>query len=387
MNFSYMYSLIAVILLFLLAYFGVKVPGGEYFFGIFIPFLAAITFVAGFIYRVVDWARSPVPFRIPTTCGQQKSLPWIKSAPIENPTTTVGVIVRMFLEIVFFRSLFRNTKQELKEGDKLSYEWEIWLWVGSLAFHWAFLTVVFRHLRFFLEPVPACVQIVEKLDGFLQVALPGLLLSGVVLLAAVTFLFLRRILIPQVRYISLASDFFPLFLIMGIAFTGILMRYFTKVNIVGIKELAMGLVTFHFNIPEGVGGLFYVHIFFVSILLAYFPFSKLMHLGGIFMSPTRNLTTNSRMKRHINPWNYPVKVHSYEAYEDEFREKMTEIGLPVDKMVEPEPPKEEVELPKDETEPPKEEVEPPTDETEPPEEEVEPPKDETEPPEESEKKE
>ncbi|MBW1852766.1 MAG: sulfate reduction electron transfer complex DsrMKJOP subunit DsrM [Deltaproteobacteria bacterium] len=366
MNFSYMYSLIAVILLFLLAYFGVKVPGGEYFFGIFIPFLAAITFVAGFIYRVVDWARSPVPFRIPTTCGQQKSLPWIKSAPIENPTTTAGVIVRMFLEIVFFRSLFRNTKQELKEGDKLSYEWEIWLWVGALAFHWAFFTVVFRHLRFFLEPVPAYVQIVEILDGFLQVALPGLLLSGVVLLAAATFLFLRRILIPQVRYISLASDFFPLFLIMGIAFTGILMRYFTKVNIVGIKELAMGLVTFRFNIPEGVGGLFYVHIFFVSVLLAYFPFSKLMHLGGIFMSPTRNLTTNSRMKRHINPWNYPVKVHSYEAYEDEFREKMTEVGLPVDKMVEPEPPK---------------------DETEPPEEEVEPPKDETEPPEESEKKE
>ncbi len=116
MNFSYMYSLIAVILLFLLAYFGVNVPGGEYFFGIFIPFLAAITFVVGFIYRVVDWARSPVPFSIPTTCGQQKSLPWIKSAPIENPTTTGGVIVRMFLEIVFFRSLFRNTKQELKEG-------------------------------------------------------------------------------------------------------------------------------------------------------------------------------------------------------------------------------------------------------------------------------
>jgi nitrate reductase gamma subunit len=214
--------------------------------------------------------------------------------------------------------------------------------------------VVFRHLRFFLEPVPACVQIVEKLDGFLQVALPGLLLSGVVLLAAVTFLFLRRIFIPQVRYISLASDFFPLFLIMGIAFTGILMRYFTKVDIVGIKDFAMGLVTFHFHIPEGVGGLFYVHLFFVSILLAYFPFSKLMHLGGIFMSPTRNLTTNSRVKRHINPWNYPVKVHSYEAYEDELREKMVEAGLPVEKMIEAEPPKEDAESQEKEAEPPEE---------------------------------
>ena len=340
MNISYMYSLIAVILLFLLAYVGVQVPGGEYFFGIFIPFLAVITFIVGFIYRVVDWTRSPVPFRIPTTCGQQKSLPWIKPANIDNPTTTAGVIVRMFLEIVFFRSLFRNTKCELKEGDKLSYEWEIWLWIGALAFHWAFFTVLVRHLRFFMEPVPACIQLLEKLDGFLQIGLPGLLLSGVVLLAAVTFLFLRRIFISQVRYISLASDFFPLFLIMGIAFTGILMRYFTKVDIVTIKDFTMGLVTLRPHIPEGIDALFYVHLLFVSVLLAYFPFSKLMHLGGIFMSPTRNLVNNSRVKRHINPWNYPVKVHTYASYEDEFREKIIEAGLPLEKMIEPETPEE-----------------------------------------------
>ena len=164
--------------------------------------------------------------------------------------------------------------------------------------------------------------------------------GSIVLLAAATFLFLRRIFTPQVRYISLASDFFPLFLFIGIAFTGILMRYFTKVDIVSIKEFTMGLVTFKFHIPEGIGSLFYVHLFFVSVLLAYFPFSKLMHLGGIFMSPTRNLTTNSRVKRHINPWNYPVKVHTYQQYEDEFREKMVEAELPVEKMIEPEPPEE-----------------------------------------------
>ncbi len=343
MNISYMYSLIAVIILFLFAYVGVMFPGGEYFFGLLIPFAAVIIFIAGFAYRVVYWARSPVPFRIPTTCGQQKSLPWIKPANIDNPSTTGGVIVRMFLEVVFLRSLFRNTKCELREGDKLSYQWEIWLWVGALAFHWAFFTVVFRHLRFFLEPVPSCVQILEKLDGFLQIGLPGLMLSGVVLLAAVTFLFFRRIFTPHVRYISLASDYFPLFLIMGIAFTGILMRYFSKVNIVGIKEFTMGLVTLKPQIPEGVGGIFYVHLFFVSVLLAYFPFSKLMHLGGIFMSPTRNLANNSRVKRHINPWNYPVKVHTYDHYEDEFREKMVEAGLPVEKMPEPEPPEEAAE--------------------------------------------
>lgn len=340
MNISYMYSLIAVIVLFLLAYVGVKFPGGEVFFGIIIPYLALIIFILGFINRVLDWARSPVPFRIPTTCGQQKSLPWIKSASIDNPSTTGGVIVRMILEVVFLRSLFRNTKCELKEGDKISYEWEKWLWLFSLTFHWAFFTVLFRHLRLFTEPVPACVELVAKLDGFLQIGLPGLMLSGVALLAAVTFLFLRRILIPQVKYISLGSDYFPLFLIFGIAFTGILMRYFTKVEIVGVKEFTMSLVTLNPHVIKGIGGVFYVHLFFVSVLLAYFPFSKLMHVGGIFMSPTRNLANNSRVKRHVNPWNYPVKIHTYDAYEDEFREKMIEIGLPVEKMIAPETPEE-----------------------------------------------
>jgi len=335
-----MYSLIAVIVLFLLAYVGVKFPGGEVFFGIIIPYVALIIFILGFINRVIDWARSPVPFRIPTTCGQQKTLPWIKPANIDNPSTTGGVVVRMILEVVFLRSLFRNTKCELKEGDKISYEWEKWLWLFSLTFHWAFFTVLFRHLRLFTEPVPACVDLVAKLDGFLQIGLPGLMLSGVALLAAVTLLFLRRILIPQVKYISLGSDYFPLFLIFGIAFTGILMRYFSKVDIVGVKEFTMSLVTLNPHVIKGIGGVFYVHLFFVSVLLAYFPFSKLMHLGGIFMSPTRNLANNSRAKRHVNPWNYPVKIHTYDAYEDEFREKMIEADLPVEKMMAPETPEE-----------------------------------------------
>ncbi|MBC8391618.1 MAG: sulfate reduction electron transfer complex DsrMKJOP subunit DsrM [Deltaproteobacteria bacterium] len=334
MNVHYMFSLLVVIALFLIAYIGQAV-GLQVLFGVIIPYLAIITFIAGFIYRVMNWARSPVPFRIPTTCGQQKSLPWIKASHIDNPSTTAGVVVRMALEILAFRSLFRNTRMSPEKGDKISYEWEIFLWVGSLAFHYAFAAVLVRHLRFFMEPVPVWLNWLEKVDSFLQLGLPVMLWSGVVLLAAVTFLFLRRILYAHMKYISLAADYFPLFLIFGIAFTGILMRYFTKVDIVSVKELTMGLATLHPTVPEGIGGLFYVHLFFVSVLLAYFPFSKLMHLGGIFMSPTRNLTTNGREFRHINPWNYPVKVHTYEEYEDEFREKMVEMGIPVEKELPP----------------------------------------------------
>jgi len=340
MNSKYMFPLITVIVLFLLAYLGVEALGLQFLFGVVIPYLATIIFIAGFIYRVVDWSRSAVPFRIPTTCGQQKTLPWIEQNKIENPTTTWGVVVRMVLEIVLFRSLFRNTRMQLQEGSKLAYEWEIWLWVAALAFHYSFLAVLVRHLRFFTEPVPFLIQFVEQLDSFfriefvadfLQIGLPGFFISGLVLFAAVLFLLIRRIFMPKIKYISLAADYFPLFLIIGIAFTGILMRYFSKVDIVGIKTFTMSLITLKPSITEEIGGLFYVHLFFVSVLLAYFPFSKLMHLGGIFLSPTRNLTTDTRARRHTNPWNYPVKVHTYEEYEDDFREKMIEAGLPVEK--------------------------------------------------------
>ncbi|MFN2358882.1 MAG: sulfate reduction electron transfer complex DsrMKJOP subunit DsrM, partial [Desulfotignum sp.] len=199
------------------------------------------------------------------------------------------------------------------------------------AFHYAFLVVLLRHFRFFTSPVPGVVQFLESLDGIVQLGLPGLFLSGVVLPAAVLFLLARRLFDAKLRYISQASDYFPLFLILGIAATGISMRYFTKVDVTGIKEMTMGLVTFSPVIPDGIGGLFYGHLFLVSILLAYFPASKLMHLGGVFLSPTRNMANDTRAKRHVNPWNYDVPIHTYQDYEDHFRDKMIEAGLPVDK--------------------------------------------------------
>ncbi len=325
------FALMAVLTLVLVAFAGVKMMGLQVLFGVFVPYTALALFFAGIIYRVLKWARSPVPFRIPTTAGQQKSLDWIKHDKLDNPATNKQTVVRMILEVVLFRSLFRNTRVELREGPKIAYEWEKWLWLAGLLFHWTFFVIVIRHLRFFTEPIPFFVHWIENIDSILQVGLPTLYLSDAAFLAAVTYLFIRRIIIPQVRYISLAADYFPLALIMTIAATGILMRYFLRIDVTAIKQLAMGLVSFHPQIPQGVGVVFYIHLFLVSVLLAYFPYSKLMHAAGVFLSPTRNLPNNSRAVRHVNPWNYPVKVHTYAEYEDHFRDKMIEAGIPVEK--------------------------------------------------------
>ena len=109
------------------------------------------------------------------------------------------------------------------------------------------------------------------------------------------------------------------------------MRYFFKTDIVAVKELAIGLVTLHPKLPANLSGLFFVHLFLVCVLFAYFPFSKLMHAPGVFMSPSRNMVSNNRWVMHVNPWNYPVKFHSYAEYEDKFREPMIEAGIPVEK--------------------------------------------------------
>lgn len=296
-----------------------------------VPYGALAVLLAGLSWRVIEWSLAPVPFRIPSVCGQQKSLAWIKPGWIESPYTTAGVVVRMALEILLFRSLFRNNRADLRAGPRLVFAENKLLWLGALVFHWSFLVVLVRHLRLFVEPVPRFVTGIEALDGFFSIGAPVLYLTDVAILAALLYLLQRRLRDARVRYISLFTDYFALVLLIGIAASGIWMRYFGRADVTAIKQYAIGLATLAPVAPPAGSTWFLVHLTLVSTLAAYFPFSKLVHMGGVFLSPTRNLANNNRMKRHVNPWNYPVKVHTYEEWEDEFRDKLKAAGLPVEK--------------------------------------------------------
>jgi nitrate reductase gamma subunit len=329
-----LYSLVAVAVLVAFAAIGAQSAALRPLLAVVLPYAAVLFFVVGVAWRVMSWARSPVPFRITTTTGQQKSLPWLKASPLDNPSSFLGVVGRMALEILFFRSLFRNTKAELRSGPQLAYGENKYLWLAAMAFHWSFLIILLRHLRFFTEPIPAAITGLAAIDGFFQVGVPVIYATSVFVLAGLGYLLVRRLLEPQLRYISLFADYFVLLLLIGITGSGVLMRYFTRVDVVSVKELAMGLVTFQPVVPATVGAFFFVHLLLLSALVAWFPFSKLMHMVGIFLSPTRNLANDNRMKRHVNPWNYPVKVHTYEEWEEEFRDKLRAAGLPIEKDVE-----------------------------------------------------
>jgi nitrate reductase gamma subunit len=325
-------ALIGVVLLVLIAGVGSGI-GLQNVFTLVLPGLALVIFVLGVIARIVSWARRPVPFKITTTCGQQKSLPWIHHSPLDNPYTKLQAFFRMAGEVLLFRSLFRNTRAALAGSvadRRLVYGSSKYLWLGAIVFHYSFLVVVLRHLRFFTEPVPGFVDFVERLDAFFQIGVPTFYITSFTLLAGLGYLLYRRITDAQVRFMSLLTDYFALFLLLGIGITGALLRYTPwRTDITGVKELALGLWTLTPVTIQDAHPVFYMHLFLVSVLLAYFPFSKLMHAGGIFLSPTRNMPNDNRTHRHVNPWGNELidNTHTYEEWEEEFAGVLKTAGF------------------------------------------------------------
>lgn len=244
-----------------------------------IPYAAFAMLLGGFCWRVLQWAWTPVPFRIPVSCGQQRSLPWIRAAKVDNPSTAWGVLARMAGEVLLFRSLFRNNRARMA-GKRLVLGENKMLWLGAIAFHWSLLLIVLRHLRLAMQPVPGWVNGLERLDGFFQVGAPQMYLSDVIFLSALVYLAVRRLRDPALRYLSLFADYFAVFLLLGIGVSGVLMRYWIRPDVVSVKQLALSLASFHPAVPAGLSPLFLAHLLMVCTLAAYLPFSKLMHAGG-----------------------------------------------------------------------------------------------------------
>jgi len=159
---------------------------------------------------------------------------------------------------------------------------------------------------------------------------PEIYITDALILAALGYLLVRRLAVARLRYISLAADFVPLFLLLGIATSGVLLRYFVKTDLTKVKELALGLAALRPVLPDGISPLAITHLLLVSALFAYFPFSKLTHMAGVFLSPTRNLANTNRTERHVNPWDHPVDVHTYAEWEEEFHDKLVAAGIPLD---------------------------------------------------------
>jgi nitrate reductase gamma subunit len=228
-----------------------------------LAYAAILVFFAGFLYRIWVYAKTPEPLVIVGTPGAK---------------TAVGTAARVGMDVVFFSSLFKGNKA---------------IWIGGYVFHGALVLIIFRHLRYFFDPLPDWYMYVEPVGIY----------AGFAALLALLYLWGRRLFHERTRYISSFSDHFALLLLIAIAGTGLLMKFVVRTDVVAAKAFVLGLVRLH-PAPLPADPWFLLHFTLVLVLLVYFPFSKLMHAGGMFFSPTRNQAdwTRSNEPRHVAPF-------------------------------------------------------------------------------------
>jgi nitrate reductase gamma subunit len=224
-------------------------------------YVATAVLVAGLAYKILDFARTPAPLSIPTTPA---------------PTTTGGVVLRMFREVVFFESLFKSN---------------LWIWIFAALFHFGLALVVVRHLRYFVEPIWFWIALAQPFGMY----------AGFAMVAGLGGLWARRFFVERIRYISTASDHLILVLLLMIGLSGLGMKFLMHTDIVAVKTFFLGLMRFDIQpLPDHPG--LYLHLFLVAALMIIFPFSKLLHAPGIFFSPSRNMADNPRETRHLASW-------------------------------------------------------------------------------------
>jgi nitrate reductase gamma subunit len=224
-------------------------------------YFATLLLVVGLLYRISTYARTPAPLKIPTTPA---------------PTTTGGVVLRMTREVVFFESLFKAN---------------LWIWGLGWLFHASLALVILRHLRYFTEPVWEWVAFIQPFGMY----------AGITMLLGLCGLWARRLFVERIRYISTPSDHLMLLLLIGIAASGLMMKFAAHTDVIAVKSYFLGLMHFDVGVlPADL--LLMVHLSLVVSLLVVFPNSKLLHAPGVFFSPTRNQKDDSREKRHLSAW-------------------------------------------------------------------------------------
>ncbi len=224
-------------------------------------YAATLLLVAGVGRKIAIYARTPAPLKIPTTPA---------------PRTKAGVVWRMTKEVTVFQSLFKSNK---------------WTWLFGWVFHVALALVLFRHLRYFQEPVWTIVALIQPFGKY----------AAFGMLFGLAGLWARRFLVDRVRYISSLSDHLMLALLIAIGLSGLGIKYLSHTDIVAVKAYMLGLMVFDLQ-PLPADFFVLIHFGLIITLMVIFPISKLLHVPGLFFMPSRNQVDNAREVRHTAGW-------------------------------------------------------------------------------------
>ncbi|MDH5187643.1 MAG: respiratory nitrate reductase subunit gamma [Rhodospirillaceae bacterium] len=224
-------------------------------------YAATAILIIGLVVKIRSYIVTPSPLKIPI---------------MPAPMTRTGVVFRMMREVTFFESLFKSNR---------------WIWILAVLFHAGLLLALARHMRYFIEPAWGWVVFIQPFGIY----------GGMAMVAGLLGLWARRFLVERVRYISSPSDHLMLALLVLIGATGLGMKFVARTDIVQVKIFFLGLLRFDLQ-PLPADGPLLIHLGAVATLMIVFPFSKLLHVPGVFFSPSRTQVDDAREKRHLAPW-------------------------------------------------------------------------------------
>ena len=253
--------------------------------GVILPYVAVVVFVGGMLYRISTWKKLASP---PMT---------LFPAPPTEQANTINTLK----EAVFFKSLFK--------GDRV-------LWFIAWTFHAVLLLIFVGHFRVFTGLIDAMLEPFLGEEGVLAMSAGAGGVAGILILLAVVLLLVRRMSIQRVREVTGGADYAALLLIGAVIVTGNMMRFggeaephlladagaaLTPTSAAaseqgGAKHFDLeitrdyfgALATFSFSDPAIETALknrvFLVHMCLAFVLIMLIPFSKILHLGGIFFT-------------------------------------------------------------------------------------------------------
>jgi nitrate reductase gamma subunit len=181
-------------------------------------YVAFLFFGAGYIARMLAWARYAPP------------------RPLPGKALSLSVFLSGLADILLLRRLLRVNDV---------------LWLGEWVFHASLLVLFLSHLKYILDPVPAIIASMEIPARVAAWLLPASLL----------YIGVMKIIVEKKAYVS-SYNFVLLGLMMVSGISGLLMKYSLRTDLAGIKHFTMGLVTFHVVMPpESLAFLFHFFVF------------------------------------------------------------------------------------------------------------------------------
>ncbi len=223
-----------------------------------LPYISVAVFTIGILYRLGRWASGRIVHNITLTPA---------------PTTQAGAMLDIATEAVFFRSMFKSDKA---------------LWAGAWFMHIALFSILAGHVmgigllgRQFALIGLTTEEMSEYLSSLFGTSF------GILILLGLLYLLYRRVSINEVKLVSSPSDYAHLLLLIAIVSVGNFMRLvpgwgieYEPVRDYVANLIFLSPITADMEVMSKP--LFVIHFFLVQVLMIIFPFSKLLHVFGMF---------------------------------------------------------------------------------------------------------